>query len=510
MSKIKQLASQTVWYGISSILGKSLIFLQTPFLTRVLHSTKGMVEYGDYALLYACIAILNIVYTYGFETAFFRYSNRPEIDKKKLMQTTFGSMVLSTIGLSIILIFFRYPISRFVAQYGHPEYITLSIFIIAFDTFAVIPYARLRQENKPRRYAFVNLSGVMLNMVLTVFFAGFLPKLAATNPVGFWGVFFAKHTMVELLLYANLAQAVFVFLMLFPQWNKIKIKISKPLWRELFIYSSPMIITGLGGMVNETMDRLMLVKWMPGGLEHAKLEQSIYSANYRLSIIITLFITAFRMAAEPFFFSQAEDKHAPKLYARVMKWFVIVVCCAFLVTVLYMDIWQMIAGGKYSKYRSGLGVVPILLMANICLGIYYNQSVWYKLTNKMRAGMTITLIGTCITIVINYLFIPRFGMYASAWATFICYCSMMVISYVWGHKYYPIPYNVKKILSYLAAMLILFFIQKGLMGLIPYTIVHLITATILMSVFLLLVIFAERKEMVAFPVVGKYIAKIKK
>ncbi|WP_447640012.1 MULTISPECIES: oligosaccharide flippase family protein [Chitinophagaceae] len=501
MSKIKQLASQTVWYGVSSITGRFLVFFLTPFLTRVLHTPKGMTDYGDFTLLYSCIAILNIVYTYGFETAFFRYSNKPEIDKKKLLQTSFGSMVLSTIGLSIILIFLRYPISRFVAQYGHPEYITLSVFIIAFDTFSVIPYARLRQENKPRRYAFVNLSGIFLNVILTVFFAGMVPKIAANNPTGFWAGVVAKHTMVELLLYANLAQAIFVFLLLSPQWFRVKIKINKPLWRELFIYSSPMIITGLGGMINETMDRLMLVKWMPGGLEVAKLEQSIYSANYKLSIIVTLFITAFRMAAEPFFFSQAQDKQAPKLYARVMKWFVIVVCCAFLITVLYMDICKLIVG---PKYRSGLGVVPVLLMANICLGMYYNQSVWYKLTNKMRAGMYITLIGAAITIVINYCFIPKFGMYASAWATFTCYCSMMIISYVWGHQYYPIPYNVKKILSYLAVMLILFFIQKGIMHITSSVVVHLITATILMGTFLALVVFAERKEMVGFPIIGKY------
>lgn len=507
MSKIKQLASQTVWYGASNIVARLLNYLLTPFLTRVLHTPKGVVDFGDFTLLYSCIAILNIIYTYGFETAFFRYSNKPGVDRQTLLRTTFGSMVLSTIGLSLLLIFLRYPVSRFVAQDGHPEYIVISVLIIAFDTLAVIPFARLRQENKPKRYAFVNVSGVVLNIILTVFFAGFLPKMAESNPAGFWAGFLEKHTMVELLLYANLAQAIFAFLLLYPQWYKVRIKINKPLWRELFIYSSPMIITGLGGMINETMDRLMLVKWMPGGLEHAKIEQSIYSANYKLSIIISLFIQAFRMAAEPFFFSQSQDKQAPRLYARVMKWFAIVVCCAFLITVLYIDIWKMIVG---ASYRSGLGVVPILLMANIFLGVYYNQSVWYKLTNKMRAGMYITLIGAIITIIINYVFIPKYGMYASAWATFTCYLSMMVLSYVWGQQYFPIPYNVKKILSYLVVMLLLFFIQKGLMSLIPYTIVHLITATILMIIFLLLVVFAERKELLSFPVVGKYIAKIVK
>ncbi|QES87772.1 lipopolysaccharide biosynthesis protein [Rhizosphaericola mali] len=504
MSKIKQLASQTVWYGASNIAAKLLNYLLTPFLTRVLHTEKGMVDFGDFSLLYSCIAILNIIFTYGFETAYFRFSNKPEVNKETLLRTAFGSMVMSTIGLSLILIGLRYPLSRFVEQVGHPEYITYSILIVAFDTLAVIPFARLRQENKPKRYAFVNVSGVFINVLLTVLFVGVLPKYAESHPGTFLANWYNAHTTVQLLLYANIAQAVFAFVLLYPQWRGVKIKINKPLWRDLFIYSSPMIITGLGGMINETMDRVMLVKWMPGGLEHAKLEQSIYSANYKLSIIISLFIQAFRMAAEPFFFSQSQDKQAPKLYARVMKWFVIVVCCAFLVTMLYLDIWKLIVG---PSYRSGLGVVPILLLANIFLGVYYNQSVWYKLTNKMRSGMYITLIGAMITLVINYMFIPRFGMYASAWATFFCYGSMMVISYFWGHKYFPIPYNVKKLSAYVIVMLILFFIQNGIMHLINSSIVHLITGTILMVVFLGLIVFAERKEISSFPVIGKYIQK---
>lgn len=466
-----------------------------------------MVDFGDISILYAWIAVANIIFTYGFETAYFKFFNTDNINKKTLFQTSFSSLVFSSIGLFLILNFLRYPISRFVEQFGHPEYITYALIIIVFDTLAVVPLARLRQENRPKKYAFVNISGVIINVVLQVFFIALSPKIAQNNPTGWYGSWYLSHSKVSLVMYANMAQAILAFLLLFPQWKGIKLKVNIPLWKKLFAYSSPMIIIGLAGMVNEVMDRMLLLKFAPGTINEAKITAGIYASNYKLAIVITLFIQAFRMAAEPFFFNQSRDKNAPQLYARVMKWFVIVVSIAFLVTVLYIDVWKIIEGPSYHK---GLGVVPILLMANIFLGMYYTQSVWYKITNNMKKGMIITLTGAVITIVVNVAFIPRFGMFASAWATCICYGFMMVISYFWGQKYYPIPYNVKKILSYLVVMLLLFFIQKGIMALASSVIIHFITGTILMSLFLLLVVFAERKELIAFPVIGKYISKIKK
>lgn len=507
MSKIKQLASQTVWYGGSNIISKLLNYLTNPLLTYLLGSKSGMVDFGDISILYAWIAVANIIFTYGFETAYFRFSNTEGINKKTLFQTSFTSLVFSSVVLFLFLNFLRYPISRFVEQFGHPEFITYALLIIVFDTLAVVPLARLRQENRPKRYAFVNISGVIINVALQIFFIGISPHLVEKNPTGWYAQWYLEHSRVSLVMYANIAQAILAFILLFPQWKGIKLKINVPLWKRLFAYSSPMIIIGLAGMVNEVMDRMLLLKYVPGTVDDAKTVAGIYAANYKLSIIVTLFIQAFRMAAEPFFFNQSRDKQAPSLYARIMKWFVIIVSIAFLVTVLYIDIWKLLVG---PSYRSGLGVVPILLMANIFLGMYYTQSVWYKITNNMRIGMYITLIGAVITLTINILFIPKFGMYASAWATFLCYGAMMVISYIWGHKYYPIPYNVKKILAYLVVIILLFFIQKGLMALIPFVIVHLITATILMGAFLVLVAFAERKELVAFPVIGKYVAKFVK
>lgn len=502
--KIKQLASQTIWYGASNIGAKLLNYMLTPFLTRVLHTSKGLVEFGDISILYSCIALINIIYTYGFETAYFRFSNKEGVEKKNLFQTAFSSIVFSTIGLSLLLIFFRAPLSHLIKQDGHSDYIVLAILIIAFDTLSAIPLAKLRQENRPRRYAMVNVGGVAINVLLTILFVGVWPHYAETHSTVFLAQLYYNFTNVQLLLFANLAQAVFAFLLLLPQWKGVALKIDKALWHKMFAYSSPMIIVGLGGMINETVDRVLLLNFVPGTEDAAKTVVSIYSANYKLAIIITMFIQAFRMSAEPFFFNQAKSKDSPQLYARIMKWFVIVMCVAFLITLLYIDIWKYLVG---ASYRSGLSVVPILLCANICLGIYYNQSIWYKLTDKIKMGMFITLGGVIVTLLVNIIFIPRYGMYASAWATFLCYCSMMIWSYVLGHKYYPIPYNVKKLLAYIGVALILFFLEKGFMAIVGSTILHLLFATILMCVFLLLVIFAEKKELRAMPKVGKYIDK---
>jgi O-antigen/teichoic acid export membrane protein len=265
-----------------------------------------------------------------------------------------------------------------------------------------------------------------------------------------------------------------------------------------------MIIVGLGGMINETMDRIMLPKLLPGSEETKKIAVAIYAANYKIAIFITLFITAFRMSAEPFFFSQAADKNAPKTYARVMKWFVIILCFAFLFTALFLDVWKHYIPEAY-RQNGGIGVVPILLAANVALGIYYNLSVWYKITDRMYMGMIITLIGAAITLVLNFAFIPTYGMYACAWATLAAYGSMMVISYLLGQRYFPVPYPAKKLIAYLTVMFTLFFAQKAVMHFITFVPVRLGTALFFMYLFVLLVKSAEKKELKGMPFIGKFI-----
>ncbi|PZF73036.1 polysaccharide biosynthesis protein [Taibaiella soli] len=451
--------------------------------------------------MYSCISLANILFTYGMETAFFRFASSGE-DKEKLFRTSFGSLLLSTIVLSIICVLLRKPMAHFVDMDAHPEYITWCVIVIALDALSTIPFARLRQQGRPKKYAAIRFVSIFVNLAFVIFFIYFSQKYAAAHPEAAYSIWYNSHSAAGLLVLANVAQSAVTFILLFNEWKDFRFPIDKELWLKLWNYASPMIIVGLGGMVNETVDRIMLLKLNSHTVDIAKSEVGIYNANYKIAIFITLFIQAFRMGAEPFFFNQAADKNAPKTYARVMKWFAITVCLAFLFTGLFLDVWKYMVG---PAYRSGLGVVPILLFANVCLGIYYNLSVWYKITDNMRKGMYITLIGAAITFAINFAFVPTYGMYACAWATCICYFAMMIMSYFWGQKYFFVPYATKKILSYMVVMLLLFAVQRGVSHFTHSFALRLTSGIVLMGLFLLLVLRVEKEEMKKMPFIGKYI-----
>ncbi|MGA6118093.1 polysaccharide biosynthesis C-terminal domain-containing protein [Sphingobacterium anhuiense] len=507
MTAIKQLAGQTLWYGVSNIGAKFLNYLLTPILTYLMIDSSGVRDYGGYSLLYSWIAVANIIFTYGFETGYFRFSNTEGVDRQSLFQTAFGSILLSTALLITFISFFTVPINNFMKLDGHPEYILWCLYLIGLDAITAIPFAKLRQENRPKRYAFVKLSGIIINILFTLFFLIWLPKYALHHPDDAIVHWFINNNRIGFLILANVLQNLFVFLLLFSEWKSFRFKINFSLWKQLFKYCAPMIFIGLAGMINEVMDRQMLAKLLPQEVD-AQSVVGIYSANYKLAIFITLFIQAFKMAAEPFFFNKSKDKNAPALYANVMKWFVITLSLAFLFSALYLDVWKYIVG---ASYRSGLGIVPILLCANICLGIYYNLSVWYKLTDRMRIGLYITLFGSVITLVGNYFFIPYWGMYAAAWTTLICYASMMLVTYFIGQNYYYIPYPVKKIGIYLLAMLLCFFMKRSIdvysdswtqdMQLL----LRIPVAFILMILYVFFIVKMERKELKNIPLIGKYI-----
>ncbi len=501
MASLKKLAGQTVWYGFSNIAAKLLYQLMTPIITYILSKPAGMVDYGNFSILMTGISFLNVVFTYGMETAYFRFSSNGT-DQKDLFQTTFSSLIISSTVLSAILILLRQPIANYEKIGNHPEYITWCVLILAIDTLAAIPFARLRQEERPRKYAFTRVAGIIVNILLTLFFIAYYPTHTASWQGTAFARWYAGNDNVGFMLLANLAASATTFLLLYREWLGYRFRFNAQLWKKIISYSAPMIVIGLGGMVNETFDRVMLEKLLPVSESAAKIAVAIYSANYKIAIFITLFITAFRMSAEPFFFNQSGDKNAPKTYAKVMKWFVIVLCFAFLFTALFIDLWKYFVG---PAYRNGLGVVPILLAANVCLGIYYNLSVWYKITGKMNYGMLITLMGAALTLLINFIFIPRFGMYACAWATLSAYGSMMVVSYIMGQKHFPVPYNLKKLVAYLIVMLLLFFTQQLVTHLTANIIVHLLAAAVLMFLFLRLVYEAERKELKGMPVIGKWV-----
>lgn len=504
MSSLKSLAGQTVWYGLSNIAARFLGYVLTPLITYLLNDPGGMKNYGEYTLIYAAIPLVNILFTYGMETAYFRFSNG-ETDGTKLFNTSFGSLIVSTVFFSALLYLFRAPIAQYLELGRYPVYITWVIWIIALDTLAAIPFARLRQENRPKRYAFTKVAGIGINIFFVVWFIALSPKYVAAHPDGWYAGWYRQYTPTGFLILANVFQSAFTLLLLAREWLGFRFRIDGQLLRAVLAYALPFIIVGIGGMVNEVIDRQMLPKLYNGTVAEGKVANAIYGANYKLAIFISLFINAFRMAAEPFFFRQAADKEAPKTYAKVMKWFVITLCFAFLFTALFLDVWKYMVG---SGYRSGIGVVPILLYANLALGIYYNLSVWYKISGHLRYGMGITLVGAALTLIINYIFIPRAGkdaMYVCAWATCICYTSMMVLSYYFGQKYFPVPYPKRKLLSFIGVMTLLFLIQQGVRYLTHNMAVSIASGVVLMLVFVRLIWVVERKELKAFPIIGKYI-----
>ena len=501
MSSLKQLAGQTIWYGLSNIAAKLLNQILTPIITYILNTPAGMVAYGDLTILYSFVALANVLFTYGLETAYFRFASSGT-DKNGLFHTTFTSLLVSTLIFSGIIIWQRGPISDYIELQGQSEYVIWCVLIVAIDTLAAIPFARLRQEGRPRKYAFVRMAGIVVNIILTVYFISYCPQHVAAHPGTAFSKWYSGNSSVGFLLLANLGQALVTFLFLYKEWGSYRIRFDAVLWKKILTYSWPMVIVGMGGMVNETVDRIMLGKLYIGNAEQQKTAVAIYSANYKIAIFITLFIQAFKMSAEPFFFSQSADRNAATTYARVMKWFVITLCFAFLFTALYLDIWKYFIG---PQYRNGLGVVPILLAANVALGIYYNLAVWYKVTDRMYMGMIITLIGAVITLVLNFLFIPVYGMYACAWTTLAAYASMMVICYLMGQKYFPVHYPVAKLAGYIAVMFLFFGIQWLVMHFTAVLLLRLTSATILMLSYLLVILRSEKSELSAMPVIGRWL-----
>jgi O-antigen/teichoic acid export membrane protein len=503
LSSIKQLAGQTFWYGVSGIAARFINYLLTPYLTYSALITTA--NYGQMSAMYAAIPLFNAIFTYGMETTYFRFM-RKDVDHDSLNNTATISLFISTIFLSILLWINQAWLAKTTTLSEFPMLVQLSIIIIGLDALSTIPFARLRYEGRPRLFAFIKIAGIIINIAFTVFFLSYCPAKAKSDPNS-WAVIIYRPN-INPITYVLLANALASLCTLFFLGKWIlpkKWKFSTTLWLSMMAYSLPMLVANLGGTVNETFDRLMLGWWLPGTHQFADEQRGIYGACYKLSILITLFIQAFRMGAEPFFFKQAEAGNPQKTYARVTKFFVITVAVMFLAVTLFLPVWRYFIDPKYWE---GLKVVPILLLANICLGIYYNLSIWYKITNKTIAGAAITLIGTAITILINYFFIPRYSYVASAWATFLCYFSMMIISFVWGQKSYYVPYPWKKLLAYLIIALGLFFLHKAISGFYESTIFSLSLATIFILAFMLFIMRIERKEFAQFPYIGVLVRKI--
>jgi O-antigen/teichoic acid export membrane protein len=401
-----------------------------------------------------------------------------------------------------ILLLFQSPLATFIELADRPEYIAWCAAIIGLDAILALPFARLRLENRPRKYALIKLVGILTFVGTICFLFSFGDTIAAQHPGSIYASWYEHYWGVGFIIFANLLQCLVQSVCLTSELKDYRPVFDRKLFKKVFIYGLPILIAGFAGNINDTLNRWMFTELYPASKEESIRQVGIFTATVRLAIMISLAIQAFRMAAEPFFFSISKEKNAPGTYARVMKWFVIVLALMFLNVTLFLDIWQQFIG---SEYREALSLVPVLLFANIFLGIYYNLTVWYKLTDRTNYGAYIMVIGAVLTIAFNWLLIPVWGYAACAWGMLVCYGSMMLISFLWGQKYYPIPYNVPKLSKYLAVMMVLFLIQWGVFRFTNMVPLRLTSGVILFCIYLWYVYKEEKAELKTFPVIGKYV-----
>ncbi|MDP4291980.1 MAG: polysaccharide biosynthesis C-terminal domain-containing protein [Bacteroidota bacterium] len=452
LNPLKKLAGQTAIYGLSTIIGRFLNYLLTFFWSYVfLHPA----EFAVVPYFFAIVPFVSNVLTYGMETAFFRFSLKKS-GSNAVYSTSLISLLISTSFFLIFILSFTKTIAFHAGYPDHPEYIVWLVLILCLDTLTAIPFAKLRIENKAVRFALLKTINIAINIFFNLFFLLFLPWISkqAETPILQSIISFIYHPSIGVgyIFIANLIASIITILLLVPEYFKIKYVFDFPLWKELFKYAWPLMILGLAGSVNETFDRAIMAWILPKSANPA-FQLGVYGVCYKFSIIMTLFITMFRYAAEPFFFSHASETDSRTIYSTVMNWFIIVCSFIFLTVMLNVNILKLFIS---REYRVGLIIVPILLIANMFLGIFYNLSIWYKLTDKTKLGALVSIIGAVITIILNFILVPIFGYIGAAWATLICYLSVMVIAYFMGQKYYPINYNLKKFGLYLSAALILY------------------------------------------------------
>lgn len=484
MGSIKKLAGQTIWYGLPTIAARFLGFILQLFFTSIFSPD----EFGVITQIYAFIPFLNIIYTYGLETSYFRFVQQH--DKNRLYNTLSISMLVTTALFTLLMIAGSAPLASFLEIPRNRDYVIIAAWIIFFDTMTTLPFAKLRQEGRPRKYALVKVLTIITQIVFTVFFMLICPKLGNSGLMSWYDPAYG----VGYILVSNLLASIFALVFLAKEISAFRPVFDKALWKEVISYSMPLVIVGFGGMINEMLSRLVFTKVSPLPEQQKFAELGIFGANYKLAVLITIFIQAFRMGAEPFFFNQSKNEDARFVYARVMKFFVMACGAVFLVVALFLDIWQVLITRKDPAYAQGLDIVPVLTMGTVFLGIYYNLSIWYKLTNRNMTGAYITLAGALITILLNIWWIPSFSYTGSAWATFICYAFMMIVSYLLGQKYYPVPYNVPRILFYILLAASIYFAHAYIRHLQPGIWVVHACGVAGMGIYLAVMLWMERAD----------------
>ncbi len=440
MSLYKNLFKQTAIYGLATVLPRMFSFLLVPIYTELLPKAA----YGKVSIIFSWMIFFNVLLAYGMETAFFRFYNK-ESNKKSVVETTTVSIFWSTILFLFVSLLFRNSLANWSGI--DTQYITYTIWILVLDALVIIPFSNLRANQHPIYYSCIKIGNVVVNLLLNLFFLLLLPKIAQSNPTGFLSEFYFENFQIGYIFISNIIASFLTFLALSPNYFQIKWQFDFDLWKRMMRYGLPILVAGIAFAINEQFDKILLGKLLPSDI--ADSEVGVYSACYKLGLFMVLFRTAYTLGIEPFFFSHADKENATQTYATVTKYFVIFGSFILLTVIVFADLFKYLMI-RDASYWEAMKVVPLIILANFFLGIYTNLSVWYKLIDKTYIGAYISIIGAAITLGLNFLLIPKFSYYGSAIATIAAYGSMMIISYIMGNKYYPIPYNMKKIGGYLS------------------------------------------------------------
>jgi len=449
VKEVKKLAGQTLIYGLGTIVPRFLHYaVLTPFYTRIFTNTS---DYGIVTELYAWMVVLMVILTYGMETGFFRFVQNSE-DADKVYGTALISLFVSSVLFVLFVNVFIRQVSAVMNYRNNYDYIRMFAGIVAIDAFSAIPFARLRKENRPMIFSIIKIINVVVTLGLVIFLLKIAPGIYK-NSNGWFRTFYNPDYKVGYIFVANLISSTATLLMLLPFILKTRFIFYSGLWKRMVNYSYPLLLAGLSGTINDTIDKILLRRMI--GEEEGLTLLGKYGAAYKIGVLMALFIQMFRFAAEPFFFERAKHNNAKETYAFVMKYFVIIMLIVFLVINLYMSGFQYIVG---RNYREALVVVPIISMAYLLYGIYINHSIWYKINDLTRFAVYITVIGAAITVIINVVFIPVYGYMASAWAHIVSYGAMIIFSFIFAENRYKVKYEMNKLISYfiLAIGMVLF------------------------------------------------------
>jgi O-antigen/teichoic acid export membrane protein len=486
LNTYKKLAGDTAIYGLSSILGRALNWALTPYYSFIFLTG----EFGVQTNLYSYAAILLVILTYGMETSFFRYASKSG-NPARVYSTALISVFSTSMLFLLIFILLKNQFAALIQFPQHPEYIVWFAIILTIDAFTAIPFAWIRIEKKALKFAGIRLVNIAFNIGFNLFFLTLCPWVLEKNPGSWISYIYSPEIGVGYIFISNLLASVVMLLMLLPEILKVRLQFDREILRKLLNYGFPILIVGIAGQLTMGIDKILIPFLVPESQQPME-QLGIYGASFKMAVLMNMFIQAFRYAFEPFFFARGNSKEDPLVYANIMKYFVIFGLLIFLGMTLYVDLLKFLID---QKYHSGLKVLPIVLMANLVYGIYYTQSLWYKVTDKTRYGAWQNVIASIVSITLNFLLIPIFGYVGSAATLLFSYILVLIISYFQGEKYYPVPYNLKRIFFYFLVALVVYGISL-IISLQPGWSKFLLHGIFLVS-FIFSVFMLEKRELVA-------------